>query len=104
MRETDVVAPMDDAEHAALGLFRKVVEQDRVGAIHPRELAVARGARAALNGRHPLAPSYREYSRIQVDGTSFVPDAARPGRGFVCRGFAAARSLRARRKLNGVGC
>ncbi len=52
--ETDVVSPRDDAEHAALGLLGKPMKQGRVAAIDPGKLAVARGARAALNGRHSL--------------------------------------------------
>ncbi len=50
----DVVSPRDDAEHAALGLLGKPMKQGRIAAIDPGKLAVARGARAALNGRHSL--------------------------------------------------
>ena len=53
----DVISPMDGAQHAPFGLFRKPIEQRRIGAIAPGEFAVARSAGAALNGRHSLAPS-----------------------------------------------
>lgn len=59
MSKVDVISPMDGAQHAALGLFRKPIEQGRIGAIDPGELAVARGAGAALNGRHSSAPFYQ---------------------------------------------
>jgi hypothetical protein len=71
MSKMDVISPMDGAQQAALGLFRKPIEQGRIGTIDPGEFAVARGAGAALNGRHSLAPVVSKLSLIQAVGTLF---------------------------------